>query len=92
MELTVTTAKSGLVNNAENAENAIPAAQAQSTKPASGDNLPNVQVTEGAAAPGDDFAAQAATIPPETFSRDDGLGRLVASAFTLPPPPMPEFK
>lgn len=91
MELQVNTAKSGLVNNAENAEDAIQATQAQSTKPASGEQPPNVLVTEGTSTPGDDFAAQAATIPPETFSRDDDLGRLVASAFTLPPPPMPEF-
>ncbi len=95
MELTVNTAKSGLVNNAETpekAENGISATQAQSTKHASGEQPPNVLVTEGADAPGDDFAVQAAAIPPETFSRDDGLGRLVASTFTLPPPPMPDFQ
>lgn len=32
-----------------------------------------------------------ADVPAGELVRDDGLGRLVLSAFNLPPPPMPEF-
>ena len=33
-----------------------------------------------------------AEVPAEALVRDDRLGRLVASAFCLPAPPMPDFK
>ena len=33
-----------------------------------------------------------ADVPESALTRDDDLGRLVASAFNLPPPAMPEFK
>lgn len=33
-----------------------------------------------------------ADVPAGELVRDDGLGRLVSSAFNLPPPPMPEFR
>lgn len=49
----------------------------------------SVTITQAAAAP-EDIAA--AGIPEETLSRDDALGRFVSSAFSLPPPPMPDFK
>ena len=32
-----------------------------------------------------------ADVPAGEMVRDDGLGRLVSSAFNLPPPPMPDF-
>jgi hypothetical protein len=32
-----------------------------------------------------------ATIPDAALSRDDDIGKLVKSAFNLPPPPMPNF-
>ena len=32
-----------------------------------------------------------ADVPESALLRDDDLGRLVASAFNLPPPPMPAF-
>ena len=32
-----------------------------------------------------------ADVPASALSRDDDLGRLVASAFNLPPPPVPAF-
>jgi len=32
-----------------------------------------------------------ADVPASALSRDDDLGRLVASAFNLPPPPAPPF-
>lgn len=32
-----------------------------------------------------------ADVPAAELSREDGLGRLVSSAFNLPPPPMPQF-
>ncbi len=32
-----------------------------------------------------------AEIPNDAISRDDALGKLVSSAFSLPPPPMPAF-
>lgn len=45
-------------------------------------------ISQAPAAP-EDIAA--ATIPDSALTRDDPLGRLVSSAFTLPPPPMPDF-
>ena len=33
----------------------------------------------------------AAQIPDAALSRDDALGKLIGSAFNLPPPPMPDF-
>ncbi len=45
-------------------------------------------VTEQTATP-EDIAA--AAITDAALSRDDALGKLVSSAFALPPPPMPNF-
>ena len=56
--------------------------------------LPNLQTSKhltiqtSVAAP-EDIAA--AGIPDAALSRDDDVGRLVAQAFDLPPPPMPTF-
>ena len=33
-----------------------------------------------------------ADVPANELVRDDGLGRIVASAFNFPPPPMPNFQ
>ncbi len=52
-------------------------------------NGANVTITHAAVAPED---VAAAGIPDEALSRDDALGRLVASVFSLPPPPMPNFE
>ncbi len=90
MELTVNTAKAGA---ASAAGNAAQVAETGSVEHKAEMQSPKVLVTDCAVpAPGDDFATQAATIPPETFSRDDALGKLVSAAFNLPAPPMPEFK
>lgn len=45
-------------------------------------------ITESAVSPED---VGAAGIPEVALSRDDALGRLVGEAFSLPPPPMPDF-
>ena len=49
---------------------------------------PNLSITQAAVAPGE---IAAAGIDESSLTRDDALGRLVASAFNLPPPPMPDF-
>ena len=36
-------------------------------------------------------AEPVADVPDEVLSRDDALGKLMATAFNLPPPPMPAF-
>lgn len=64
-----------------------PAAPADTAK--AREAQPLFTVTQGTAAPED---IQAASLPPDTLSRDDELGRLVSAAFNLPPPPMPEFR
>lgn len=45
-------------------------------------------ITRSAASPED---ISAAAIPESALTRTDALGQLVASAFDLPPPPMPNF-
>ena len=45
-------------------------------------------ITQSAVSPED---ISAAAIPESALTRDDALGQLVASAFSLPPPPMPNF-
>ena len=45
-------------------------------------------ITQTAASPED---ISAAAIPESALTRTDALGQLVASAFDLPPPPMPNF-
>lgn len=45
-------------------------------------------ISEGIASAED---VQAAGIPEEALTRDDALGRLMSQAFSLPPPPMPNF-
>jgi len=49
----------------------------------------NLTVTGSVA--GIDRTEPAADIPDAALARDDALGRLVDSAFDLPPPPMPVF-
>ncbi len=46
-------------------------------------------ITEGTASAED---VQAAGIPEAALSRDDALGKLMSQAFSLPPPPMPNFQ
>ncbi len=48
----------------------------------------DLSISHSAAAPED---VSAAAIPAEALTRDDALGKLVGSAFALPPPPMPNF-
>ena len=55
-------------------------------KPGSRDSVTFASATTGLAS-----AEPVAEVPEAALSRDDGLGRLVASAFSLPPPPMPSF-
>ena len=47
-----------------------------------------LSISESPAAPED---VSAAALPDSALSRDDDLGKLVSSAFALPPPPMPNF-
>jgi len=49
---------------------------------------PVFTITEAVASPED---VEAAAIPESALSRDDDLGKLVTTAFNLPPPPMPNF-
>ena len=51
-------------------------------------STPSLTITEAPTSPED---ITAATLPDTALSRDDDLGLLVTSAFTLPPPPMPAF-
>jgi streptomycin 6-kinase len=90
MELTFNTTRFESVKNAsEGAAEVIAQSDTQQLAPQNS----TMRVTEHVDGVGDDeFAVSAAAIAPENFSRDDALGRLVASAFNLPAPPMPEFK
>jgi len=47
-----------------------------------------LSISESPAAPED---VSAANLPESALSRDDDLGKLVSSAFSLPAPPMPNF-
>lgn len=51
-------------------------------------SAPSLTITQAPTSPED---ITAATIPDTALTRDDDLGLLVSSAFTLPPPPMPHF-
>jgi len=46
-------------------------------------------ITEGVASSED---IQASGIPEAALVRDDALGKLMSQAFSLPPPPMPNFQ
>ncbi len=48
-----------------------------------------ITISEGVASAED---VQAAGIPDSVLSRDDALGKLMSQAFSLPPPPMPNFQ
>ena len=48
----------------------------------------NLTIQTATASPEDIAAAE---IPDSALTRDDSLGKLVLSAFNLPPPPMPDF-
>lgn len=62
----------------------------QVPRPASGVAQPasHLTITNATASPEDIAAAE---IPDAALSRDDALGRLIGEAFSLPPPPMPDF-
>ena len=49
---------------------------------------PDLTITNAAVAPGEVTSAE---IPEDALARDDKLGQLIAGAFNLPPPPMPNF-
>ena len=51
-------------------------------------STPSLTIARAPTSP-EDIAA--ATIPDSALTRDDDLGLLVSSAFTLPAPPMPAF-
>ena len=57
-------------------------------KPAAAPSAPGLTITHATASPED---VAAASIPDSALTRDDDLGLLVSSAFTLPAPPMPNF-
>ena len=61
---------------------------APAAKPASTPAATALTISHAPASP-DDIAA--AAIPDSALTRDDDLGLLVSSAFTLPAPPMPNF-
>jgi len=63
--------------------------QPANAEKASDGKMANMTITHAAVAPED---VAAAGIPDEALLRDDALGKLVASAFSMPPPPMPIFK
>ncbi len=48
----------------------------------------DLSISHSASAPED---VTAAGISADALTRDDALGKLVGSAFALPPPPMPNF-
>ncbi len=60
----------------------------QTAKPQNTPSPTPLTVTEQTATP-EDIAA--AAISDAALTRDDALGKLVSSAFALPPPPMPNF-
>lgn len=60
------------------------ASKAVETRPATN----GLTITNREAASGE---ISAASIPDAALARDDALGKLFSSAFTLPAPPMPEF-
>ncbi|MBQ7666752.1 MAG: hypothetical protein IJS46_02020 [Kiritimatiellae bacterium] len=72
----------------ETAEAAAGAKPGPSTAAHPAGGMSNVTITHGIASPEDVAAAE---IPEAEFSRTDALGKLVGSAFALPPPPMPAF-
>lgn len=49
----------------------------------------NLEITSGAS--GIASGEPVADVPASELRRDDALGQLVNSVFTLPPPPMPNF-
>ncbi len=78
------------INNSISAANPI-ANQTDVTQDVKKPELRQAQdfsITHSAAAPEDVAAAE---IPAAALTRDDALGKLVDSAFALPPPPMPNF-
>ena len=64
--------------------------KAPATEAAKGPDRPTLVVTEARA---DAISGLDATeeIPDAALRRDDALGRLLSSVFTLPAPPMPSF-
>lgn len=91
MELTINTSRFEVSRNV--AENASETSSASGAQKADGQMARSlVSTSELPECQGDDFARAVDAISPETFSRDDDLGRLVSSAFNFPAPPMPEFK
>lgn len=61
---------------------------APAAKPAAAQATPGLTITQATASPED---VSAASIPDSALTRDDDLGLLISSAFTLPAPPMPNF-
>lgn len=51
-------------------------------------DAPSLKITHAVASPED---ITAAGIPESALVRDDALGKLVCEAFSLAPPPMPDF-
>ncbi len=90
MDLTINTAKAGIANAAQSAAQAEGAEGAE--KKSARFPSRELRMTECGDGAADDFAVAAAAIPPEAFSRDDELGRMIHDVFSLPAPPMPDFE
>ena len=52
----------------------------------------SANLTIGARVAGIASGEPVAEVPAEALTRDDKLGMLVDAAFSLPPPPMPDFR
>ena len=66
----------------------LDATQASGVAPGAAHPPNHLTITRGAASPEDIVAAE---ISAAALSRSDALGRLIGEAFSLPPPPMPDF-